>query len=186
MTIFSVVLDSCVLYPMYLRDTLLCAAEVGLFQPYWSEEILDGAFRNLIKDHRISNDKAQRLRQIINQAFPEAMIKVTPKLIPCMDNDEGDRHVLATALIAKAQVIVTNNLKHFPDVSLNQFLLEAKSADDFLSSLFDLSPEKMKNVLENQTQGKTNPPLTISDLLERLQNQTPNFVKKYRQWELSP
>ncbi|MES1024863.1 MULTISPECIES: hypothetical protein [Cyanophyceae] len=35
-----------------------------------------------------------------------------------MDNDEGDRHVLAAAfLIAKAHVIVTDNLKHFPAAS---------------------------------------------------------------------
>jgi hypothetical protein len=35
-----------------------------------------------------------------------------------MDNHEGDRHVLAAALIAKAHVIVTENLKHFPAVVL--------------------------------------------------------------------
>ena len=182
MAVFPVVLDSCVLYPMYLRDTLLCAAEVGLFQPHWSGEILDGAFRNLIQDNRIDKNKSQRLQQLMNRAFPEAMVKVTPKLIPCMDNHRGDRHVLATALIAKAQVIVTNNLKHFPSISLNQFQVEAKSADDFLTSVFDLSPEKMQMVLENQVQGKTNPKLTILDLLERLQNQAPTFVTKYQQF----
>jgi hypothetical protein len=43
---FPVVLDSCVLYPMYLRDTLLRAAEAGLYRVHWSQEILDGALRN--------------------------------------------------------------------------------------------------------------------------------------------
>jgi hypothetical protein len=38
---FPVVLDSCVLYPMYLRDTLLRAAEAGLYRVHWSQEILD-------------------------------------------------------------------------------------------------------------------------------------------------
>ncbi len=71
---------------MYLRDTLLCAADMGLYQPYWTEEILDGAFCNLIKDNRITPDKAKNLSHIMNKAFPEAMMIVTPKLIPCMDN----------------------------------------------------------------------------------------------------
>ena len=184
MAIFPVILDSCVLYPMYLRDTLLCAAEAGLYQPYWTEEILEGAFRNLIKDNRITPDKAQYLENMMNKAFPEAMITVTPKLIPCMDNHEGDRHVLATALIAKAEVIVTNNLKHFPDISLNQFRVQAQSADDFLTSLFDLSPEAMIEVLGIQVKGKRKPKLTLFDLLKLLTNQAPIFVRRCQDYYL--
>lgn len=45
---FRVVLDACVLYPMNLRDVLLQAAAEGLYQVYWSQEILDEATRNLI------------------------------------------------------------------------------------------------------------------------------------------
>jgi hypothetical protein len=44
---FRVVLDACVLYPMHLRDVLLQAAAEGLYQAYWSKEILDEATRNL-------------------------------------------------------------------------------------------------------------------------------------------
>ena len=180
MTVFAVVLDSCVLYPMYLRDTLLCAAEAGLYQPYWTEEILEGAFGNLIKDERITPQKADSLYKLVNKAFPEAMIPVTPKLIPCMDNHEGDRHVLAAALIAKAQVIVSDNLKHFPESSLNQFRVEAQSADTFLTFLWDLSPETMVDVLRTQVKGKKKPKLTILDLLDRLKEQTPTLVQRYQ------
>ena len=178
---FPVVLDSCVLYPMYLRDTLLCVAETGLYQPYWTEEILDGAFRNLIKDNRITPDKAKYLGKMMNKAFPDAMTIVTPKLIPCMDNHQGDRHVLATALIAKAEVIVTNNLKHFPNSSLNQFRVEAQNADEFLTSLFDVSPEVMMKVLEIQGESKRKPQLTLLDLLDLLTNSVPSFVQKCRE-----
>ncbi|MEA5537349.1 PIN domain-containing protein [Crocosphaera sp. XPORK-15E] len=180
MAVFAVILDSCVLYPMYLRDTLLCAAEAGLYQPHWTEEILKGAFRNLIKDERITHQKADSLEKLLNKAFPEAMIQITPKLIPCMDNHEGDRHVLAAALIAKAQVIVTDNLKHFPASSLTQFRIEAQSADTFLTSLFDLSPETMVNVLRTQVKGKTKPKLTVLDLLDLLKHQTPTLVQRYQ------
>ena len=178
MVVSPVILDSCVLYPMYLRDTLLCAAEAGIYQPHWTEEILDGVFRNLINNGRITSQKAKTLQSIMNRAFPEALISVTSKLIPCMDNDEGDRHVLAAALVAKAEIIVTDNLKHFPDSSLTQFRVIARSADTFLTNLLDLEPRKMLKVLETQVQGKTKPQLTVFDLLNLLENQVPTFVKR--------
>lgn len=41
------VLDTCVLLPMTLRDTLLRAAELGLYHVYWSMETLEELKRNL-------------------------------------------------------------------------------------------------------------------------------------------
>ena len=137
MAVFPVVLDSCVLYPMYLRDTLLCAAEAGLYRVHWSAEILYGAIRNLVANQQMTQQQASHLERQIQLAFPDAMVVVTPRLIPCMDNHPGDRHVLATALIAKAHVIVTNHLKHFPAVSVNQFRIETQSADHFLTYLYE-------------------------------------------------
>lgn len=180
MAVFPVILDSCVLYPMYLRDTLLCAAEAGLYRPHWSQEILDGALRNLLAKQQITAQQASRLEQNIKSAFPDAMLEVPERLLPCMDNDPGDRHVLAAALIAKAQVIVTDNLKHFPPESLSQFRVEAQSADRFLTSLYDLSPESMVEVLQNQVSWLRNPPMSVGDLLNLLEKSVPNFVSRLR------
>lgn len=180
MAVFPVILDSCVLYPMYLRDTLLCAAEAGLYRPHWSQEILDGALRNLLAKQQITAQQASRLEQQIKSAFPDAMLEVPERLLPCMDNDPGDRHVLAAALIAKAQVIVTDNLKHFPPESLSQFRVEAQSADQFLTSLHDLSPESMLEVLQNQVSWLRNPPRSVADLLNLLKKSAPNFVSRFR------
>ncbi len=49
LVVFPVVLDSCVLFPALLRDTLLRAAEVGLYRVHWSQQILDDTTRNLIE-----------------------------------------------------------------------------------------------------------------------------------------
>ena len=61
MAVFPVVLDSCVLYPMYLRDTLLCAAEAGLYRVHWSAEILDGAIRNLVANQQMTQQQASAI-----------------------------------------------------------------------------------------------------------------------------
>lgn len=175
MIVFPVVLDSCVLYPMYLRDTLLCAAEAGLYQVRWTDEILAGAFRNLIKDGRIDKTQADRLHRVMNQAFPEALIEMTDDLLPCMDNDEGDRHVLAAALIGKAEVIVTDNLKHFPKTSLQKFNVTAQSADEFLLSLLDLSGDRLMSILAAQADRTNKPKLEFIELLDLLKNSVPEF-----------
>lgn len=47
-------LDSCVLFPFYLRDTLLCADHAGLYLLFWSQEILDGATRNLVSTGKMT------------------------------------------------------------------------------------------------------------------------------------
>jgi hypothetical protein len=180
MAVFAVILDSCVLYPMYLRDTLLRAAEAGLYQLHWSQEILDGVFRNLIEKQQITDSQATRLEQAMKSAFPDAMVEVPQRLLPCMDNHPGDHHVLAAALIAKTQVIVTHNLKHFLPSSLDQFRVEAQSADQFLTALYDLFPESLHNVLQTQVGGLRNPPMSVPELLTLLEKSVPTFVSRCR------
>lgn len=179
MSIFPVILDSCVLYPMYLRDTLLSAAQAGLYRVHWSQEILDGAIRNLVANQQMTGHQANHLESCMKSAFPDAMVEVTEQLIPCMDNDEGDRHVLAAALIAKAHVIVTNNLKHFPTQSLGQFRIEAQSGDRFLTSLYDLFPESMNQVVQNQANRLKKPSMSFFDLLHILESSVPTFVSRF-------
>ena len=46
---FAVVLDTCVLYPANLRDSLLRLAEAGLYAPRWSAGIREELSRNLLE-----------------------------------------------------------------------------------------------------------------------------------------
>jgi hypothetical protein len=47
-------------------------------------------------------------------AFPEALITFPDDLLEVCKNHQDDRHVLAVAIVAGAEVIVTENLDHFP------------------------------------------------------------------------
>jgi predicted nucleic acid-binding protein len=110
MSSFSVVLDACVLYPAALRDTLLRAADAGLYRLHWSEEILDEVGRNLVKNSVADELAAQRLLDHMRQAFPDAAVAGHECLVESMPNHPGDRHVVAAAVKANAQLIVTANL----------------------------------------------------------------------------
>lgn len=71
----------------------------------------------------IDERKLNVLRDRVNEALRDASVsgfeELTPQLVP---PDLGDRHVLAAAIKCGAQVIVTNNLKHFPKTESDQRL----------------------------------------------------------------
>ena len=53
--------------------------------------------------------------------------------------DENDRHVLAAAIHASADAIVTFNLKDFPEEELQKYNIEAIHPDDFIFYQFDFN-----------------------------------------------
>lgn len=74
--------------------------------------------------------------QKANLAFPDALVQNYEGLLKNLDlPDSDDCHVLAAAIKTNANVIVTNNLKDFPEDYLESFGLKAKSADDFLTDI---------------------------------------------------
>jgi len=157
MTKLSVLLDACVLFPMYLRDTLLSTADEGLYLLYWSQKILDEAIDNLIGGGKLSQEKAKNLENQIKLAFPEAMVEVPVGLEEAMTNDPKDRHVLAAAVTAGADIIVTNNLKDFRENDLAPWNIIAQSPDEFLSDLLDEYPDSIVDLLQQQSQKYKNP-----------------------------
>lgn len=171
---FIVVVDANVLFPLTLRDTVLRAAAAGFYQLRWSAEILDEMERNLVSKGTVAADKAARLRTTMEKFFPEAQVTDYEALIPAMKNDPKDRHVVAAAVRAGAQVIATANLKDF--VSLPDGI-EAQSPDAFLCNLFDLDPAAFIDMLRDQAADLVKPPVTFEDLLERLRRVVPDLVQ---------
>jgi predicted nucleic acid-binding protein len=174
---FGVVLDACVLIPATLRDTLLRAVEKGMYQLYWSDEILDEVRRNLVKREMTSPENAQDLIDQMDKFFPEANVRGFEVLIPSMTNDKKDRHVLAAAVMSRSQVIVTSNIKDFQKKALEPFGIEAQTPDEFLTHLFYLNPTLVTEILSEQARDLNDPPLTVPEVLEVLAIVAPGFVK---------
>lgn len=164
----AVVLDACVLFPMYLRDILLSTADEGLYLPYWSHKILNEAMSNLVSGGKMSQEKARNLEDVIKEAFPEAMVTVPLGLEELMTNDPKDRHVLAAAVTAQANIIVTNNLADFKAKALEPWNIKAQSPDEFLTELFDEHQDAIIELLEELSKKYKNPPKTVFELVDFL------------------
>lgn len=134
--------------------------------------------RNLVTTGVVPEEKAQRLRAIMEREFPEARVAGHEHLIAAMKNHAKDRHVAAAAVKAGAQVIVTANLKDFRELPNG---IEAQSPDVFLSNLFDLDPDGFVELLREQAADLVSPPMTFDDLLDRLGRNAPDMVAAVRQ-----
>jgi predicted nucleic acid-binding protein len=96
-----------VLYPQYLSDTLLTQAYAGTFRPLWSEEILNELGRNLRENAHLSQEQVSHRLGRMRRAFPDAGVSGYEALVDSMTNDVKDRHVLAAAVRANVEVLVT-------------------------------------------------------------------------------
>jgi len=106
----------------------------------------------------------------MGRAFPESLIDGADDLIPSLDlPDPDDRHVLATAIRAGAEHIVTENLKDFPDHKLQPFGITAVTADDFLSSTFELYPADALGAMRTMRKAYKNPPFKPGEFIFDLQ-----------------
>lgn len=170
---FIVVVDANVLFPLTLRDTVLRAAAAGFYQLRWSKDILDEIERNLVSAGTMPADKAARLRTTMEKYFPEALVTGYEPLVAAMRNDTKDRHVVAAAVKAGAQVVTTANLKDFTPLPGG---IEAQSPDEFLCNLFDLDPDAFTEMLREQAADLQKPPVSFNELLERLARAVPDLV----------
>lgn len=180
---FGAALDANILFPIALCDTLLRAAVEQLYRPFWSGEVLDEMERNLVQHLRATPAAARRRRHQMQAALPLAMVTGYEDLIPGLRNDPKDRHVLAMAIRAGAEVIVTQNLRHFPPAALTPYDIEAQSADTFLQHLLDFEPQMMARIIREQAADLTRPPQSVAQVLARLMPAAPGFVRLLRDHE---
>jgi predicted nucleic acid-binding protein len=118
-----VIYDACVLYPAPLRDLLVQMATLRIFQAKWTSLIHDEWTRNLLINRPdLDRRRLERTVSLMNENVEDSLIFDFEHLIPTLQlPDPDDRHVLAAAIVAEAQVIVTFNLKDFPQSILVYF-----------------------------------------------------------------
>jgi len=163
---------------MPLRDTLMRAAEAELYELHFSQEILDRATCKLVKNGRMKTDaQAAYLQEEIKRYFPEAIVEVPEHLVTKMTNNPDDRHVVAAAIVAKAEVIVTVDMDGFPTEALAPWGIEAWHADDFLVYLDEQNPGTMIKIIWEQS-NELKVPKSVPEIIDKLE--TTNLNRKNR------
>jgi len=141
---FRVFLDACVLANIAVCDLLLRMAErPRQYVPIWSGRVLDEVYRTHTEKLGWEKRLALSFREALQEHFPEALTTDYEHLLPAVTNDPKDMHVLAAAIHGGAEVILTFNLKDFPEKALSPWHMEAKHPQDYLETLYDIDDRQV-------------------------------------------
>lgn len=142
------VLDACVLFPTILREILLGVAAKGLFEPVWSDRLLNEWTRATAKLGPEAQMQAEAEAAMARAAFPQAMQRAQPNIeMRLALPDPNDDHVLAVAIASHADCIVTVNAQDFPRPVLADHGLERRDPDGFLWQLHSFHPNEVAAVV---------------------------------------
>lgn len=143
------VIDACVLYPTVLREIVLGVARAGLIVPLWSDRLLEEWARTADRlGGAVDGTLARGEIAALSARFPGARVSADPAgeaqlWLP----DPGDIHVLATAILAQADTVITLNLKDFPRAELDMHGLSAIHPDAALYGLWLDQPDVVAGVV---------------------------------------
>lgn len=171
---YSAFLDANVLYSAAIRDICMELALVNMYRARWSADVqrewLEAVLRNRSD---LDRTKLERTRDLMDIAIPSARVAGYEHLIESipLERDPGDRHVVAAAIVGRCDVIVTNDISHFPNDELKRFCLEAQGPDDFLARHLELEPATLCSAVRTARIGNTNPPYTVEEYLSNLTQQ---------------
>ena len=85
--------------------------------------------------------------------------------------DADDRHVLAAAIVGRCDVIVTQNLKDFPDAAPAPYGIIAQHPDEFLYNNLNFAQAVFCSAVQKVRRRLQNPPYTIDEYFDILTRQ---------------
>lgn len=181
---YSALIDACVLGGALKRNIILSLAEAGLFRPRWSDRILDETEKAIAQISK-GTSNTTRQRAAIENAFPEALVlPADPSVnVSGLLPDVRDEHVLQSAIAARCETLVTDNIVDFPQEVLAHWSIEVMSADVFISNAMDLDHAVAIGAMREMRARLRDPKYTVSALVLKLESQgllqTADFFRRY-------
>jgi hypothetical protein len=177
-----VVLDANLLYPFQLRNLLVQFGADSVIAPRWTARIHEEWVGNLVAAGRAPHKRLLLTLELMNGALPEADVQDWETYMDGLTlPDPNDCHVLAAALAAKAQTILTMNLRDFPASVLEQHGVAAVHPDGFLCGLYDADPELLRSSTEMAHANLSRSAPSFANYLDALERQgLPQLVKRPR------
>jgi hypothetical protein len=180
---YTALLDACVLYSAPKTDLLLRLGLADLYRPRWTAEIHGEWMRSLAADRPdIGWERIQRRRTQMDAHARDALVTGHMDLVPSLElPDPNDRHVLAAAIVGRADVIVTDNIADFPPAALAAYGIDVQSPDEFLCHLLDLASAPVCRVVGELLGALGNPGMSVEEYLHSLERHgLPGFAASLR------
>lgn len=129
---------------------VLATAARGLFEPIWSTRILEEWARAAQKLGPVGEAQARGEIAVLRAEWPRAERAAAPGterrlFLP----DPNDVHVLAVAIEAGADALMTMNAKDFPKSVLTQEGITRVDPDSYLRGLWEKHPDVLAQVAQD-------------------------------------
>jgi predicted nucleic acid-binding protein len=165
---FAAFLDANILYSMTHTDLILETARTGVFRALWSEDVHREWTTKLVEAGR-DPQKIEQRRMAMDAAIQDALVTgYEPHTSSIVLPDPDDRHVLAAAIVGCANVIVTRNLKDFPEDAVAPYGIEVQHPDTFLIHQRGLNEQLFLQCVRRVRRRMRKPELTPDEYLEKL------------------
>jgi hypothetical protein len=169
-TNFTVIYDANIFFGAFRRTVMMHLAQAGIFRARWTEDI-HTEWMTRLKEQRpdLEIEKLQKTRGYIDSAVPDCLVRNYRAIAKGLElPDENDRHVLAAAIKAAAQVIVTCNVRDFPSEILKEYEIDAQHPDDFILYQKEENPSLVTEKLRRCRAEFKNPPCSVEEFIQRL------------------
>ena len=108
----------------------------------------------------------------MDAAVEDSLVTGFEQLIPTIElPDPDDRHVLVAAITARADVVVTLNLAHFPAHTLAPYGIEAQHPDVFVRHTLNVDEPAALTAVRRHRASLKRPPMDIDTYLASLLHQ---------------
>ncbi len=168
-----VVLDACVLYPAGLRSLMMWLALHEAIRPKWTDQIHEEWMRNVLKNRPdITLEQLERTRRLMDLHAGDCLVRDYEKHIEKIElPDPDDRHVVAAAIEATADAVVTWNLVDFPQPTLANLGIDIRTPDQLLAELLDADHRPVIDAMREHRLSLKNPPKSATEYIENLKQQ---------------
>lgn len=163
--------DANILISRTLRDYFVYAAKLGTLDIHWSDGILDETTRNLISKFDFTQEDAEVLVDRLSAFIPTALVEVKKRdktRVAKVEMDDKDRHVLAAALSANADLLLTQNVRHFPREWMAKHDIELIDAGTLLLRLVAEYPDELREAHRRGVESRPQSEEQVFEILGRI------------------
>lgn len=163
--------DASVLYQAQIRDLLLeICVHHDLFRLRWSQQVQDEWINKLSELNHKARARLEKTRKRMEDAVSECLVSNYSSIEDSLQlPDLNDRHVLAAAIHSGSELLLTENLRDFPESILSTYNITAVAVDELISALVEQYQEVLFEALRTIIKRLRNPPMTIENWCLRME-----------------
>ena len=141
-----------------------------LFRAKWASDIhREWIGVLLINEPHRDRARLERTRDLMDSSTRNCLVTGYEGLIPALElPDPDDRHVLAAAIVGRCDVIVTQNLRDFPDKALEPFGVDVQHPDEFLCDHLKVAQGLFCGAVQKVRRRLQTPPYSVVQYLDIL------------------